>query len=132
MNSQKDEVSNCDIQPDTPVSLKTIIKLFFPDGSITRGKLRKKIEEGRLVAWNIEGELLTSRVEIERMLDKCRVTPSPLDSGFGSPAAQSRGGAPKRESTSSSVTDAKLARDAAVMTAQRLKQSLRSSSSKDT
>jgi len=132
MKPNEFDIRESKIQPDDPVSLKTIVKTYFPDGSITQGKLRKKIEDGALVAWNIGGELLTSRVEIERMLEKCRVTPSRLDSGSESLAAQRRGGVLKGESMSSCVTDAKLAQDAAMMIAQRLKQNLRITSSKGT
>ncbi|WP_297801495.1 hypothetical protein [uncultured Brevundimonas sp.] len=115
------------IDRDTPLSLKTVAELFFPDGSITRNKLKKKVEDGLLVAWDIGGELLTSRVEVERMLEKCRVTPSRLDYGIASPDPKNREEVQKKGPTTSSITDAKLARDAAVMTAQRLRQSLRSS-----
>ena len=132
MTSQNNGNQKYNIDRDTPLSLKTVSELFFPDGSITRGKLKKKVEDGLLVAWDIGGELLTSRVEVERMLEKCRVTPSRPDCGIAGPDRRNREEAERKGSTSSSMTAAKLAQDAAVRTAQQLKQSLRSSSLKDT
>ncbi len=127
MEKNSIDQQNQTIKPNDPVSLKTVIRIYFPDGSVSLRRLLRKIEDGDLIAWNIGGEFLTSRIEIESMLEKCRVTPSRRDSGFVSPVAQSKGGAQKREFSSSSVTEAKLARDVAVKTAQRLKQNLPSS-----
>jgi len=132
MTSEQQEQQSYQVGNDTPVSLKTIVKQCLPDGSITIRKLKKKVEDGMLVAWDIDGELLTSRAQVERMLDKCRAKPNRHDCGSANHDAQSQVEALKRGSTSSFATVAKLARDAAVMNAQQLKRSSRNSSSKDT
>jgi hypothetical protein len=132
MSLHQEENKSYTIDLNTPLSLKTIAAMCFPDGSVTKGKLKKKVHDGLLEAWNIDGELLTSRIEVERMLEKCRVLPNPLDSGIANPGVRNREEAERKGSTSSSMMAAKLAQDAAVRTAQQLKQSLRSSSLKDT
>jgi hypothetical protein len=114
------------------IRLKTAAQIAFPDGSLGEPALRAAIRDRRLGGFLMHGKYLTTLHDLERYKEQCRVSPKEPGSGSESPAVQSRGAPPKRESMSSSVTDAKLARDAAVMTAQRLKQSLRSSSSKDT
>jgi hypothetical protein len=104
-----------------PIRLETAVKIAFPDGSVTVSALRKQIKCGRLIAWEIAGKHLTSLNEIERMVEKCRVTPNLPGSGI-----ESQGGQPGRErqrrvSGSSSTADASRARDAAKATARALR-----------
>lgn len=73
-----------DIEKHRPVRLYIAVKSAFPDGSVKINTLRKQISEGRLVAWEIGGKHFTSLFEIERMIEKCRVTPSLPDSGIES------------------------------------------------
>jgi hypothetical protein len=94
------------------IRLETAAKIAFPDGSVTVS-LRKQIKLGRLIAWLVGGKYLTSLNEIERMLEKCRVTPSRPDSGTVSQGGQNKVAVPKKASGSSFTTDANLARDAA-------------------
>ena len=60
---------------DKPMRLENIAAECFPDGSVTVAALRREIARGRLVAWRVAGKDLTTKGEIEKMLDLCRVVP---------------------------------------------------------
>jgi len=83
------------VAPDTPLRLEDAMHLTFPDGTTTVAALRREIAAGRLVAWRVGGRHLTSLVEIERMLERCRVKPKEQGSGSGNvrtaPAERSDG-----------------------------------------
>lgn len=115
-----------------PIRLKTAARIKFPDGSVSEPALRAALKSGRLMGFKVNGKYLTTLDDVERFKSQCRVTPKDLDSGFGTHVPQNRDELPKKESLSSSAMDAKLARDAALMTARRLRESLLSSSSKGT
>jgi hypothetical protein len=72
------------IGPHAPIRLETAAKIAFPDGSVNVRMLRKQVSEGRLAVWHIGGRHFTSLNEIEKMINKCRVTPSLSDRGIES------------------------------------------------
>src|SRR5208283_743973 len=98
-------VEPMNIEKNAPIRLETAAKIAFPDGSVKIGALRKQVDRGRLVAWEIGGKHFTSLNEIERMVEKCRVTPSHPDSGTKSQAAPKNNVAPRGASISPEETE---------------------------
>lgn len=107
------------------VRLETIASVAFPDGSVTVATLRREIKAGRLKAWLIGAKHMTTLIEIERMLEQCRVKPKDQGSSGEShdqPAPEKR--PTKASSSSATMTDTKRAQAAAMETARALKERL--------
>ena len=98
-------MTTSNIEKHLPIRLETAANIAFPDGSVTVGALRKLIKNGRLLAWEIGGKHFTSLNEIERMVEKCRVTPHNPDSGTKSQAAPKNNVAPRGASISPEETE---------------------------
>ena len=99
------DVEPMNIEKNAPIRLETAAKIAFPDGSVKIGALRKQVDRGRLVAWEIGGKHFTSLNEIERMVEKCRVTPSNPDSGSGEQGERRKTTGPKMSSRTSEETE---------------------------
>ena len=112
------------IDPNQPLRLETAARLKFPDGSVSVAALRKLIKSDRLVAWRVAGKDLTSIHELDRMLERCRVTKNLPDFGTESLARQRMAEAPKTGPGSSSTVDVKSAQAAAKATLEALKRRL--------
>jgi hypothetical protein len=101
---------------DTPMRLSKAARLAFPDGSVTASALRKEAKRGHLVIERIAGKDYTTMQHIEEMRKQCRV-----ESRRSAFTSASEGARHEKESGSSSTATFKQARDAAMMSAQKLK-----------
>ena len=61
-----------EIDLDTPLLLKHIAAIAFPDGSITEVSLRKERAKGRLRTERIAGKEYTTLADIQRMRELAR------------------------------------------------------------
>jgi len=95
--------------------LRTAAERFFPRGPVTARSLRTEIRKGRLKSARIAGKIVVSEAAIQEMLTRCQDTRRV-------PASCS--GAARRDcpSGSSSTTDRRSARDAALATLTALRQ----------
>jgi hypothetical protein len=101
---------------DTPMRLSRAAQLAFPDGSVSAATLRKEAKRGRLVVERICGRDYTTLQHVEEMRKRCRVEPKAFAS-----TSESASGQHEKASGSSSTGMFKSARDAAMMTAQKLR-----------
>lgn len=96
----------------TPLSLPKAARIAFPDGSISASVLRSMADRGLLAIEKLGRTRLTTLADINDMRALCRHPANPL--GSSSVAAQV-----VRPSTSSSTTDLKSARAAALIASER-------------
>lgn len=100
----------------TPLRLSKVVRLAFPDGSMTVAGLRKEAKRGRLVIERIAGKDYTTLQHIEEMRQLCRVEQKPSVSTFANGSVQ------REKASGSSLTETfRSARAAAKMSANKLK-----------
>jgi len=98
---------------------------------LTVSTLRTEAKRGRLVIWRVAGKDWTSLAEIDRMFERCRVTPQEPD--FGLDQREKMKTAISASPSGSSRTESdKLALDAVMATMLKLKNSSRRTSPKNT
>src|SRR5262245_53631193 len=71
-----------EINPDTPLRLKTAVRLAFPDGGMSVSGLRREAAKGHLAIETIAGKQFTTLNAIEEMRKQCR--DNQRGHGFGS------------------------------------------------
>src|SRR5262245_7444635 len=74
--------SNPEITPETPLRLKTAVRLAFPDGGMTVSGLRREAAKGHLAIETIAGKQFTTLNAIQEMRKKCRDNPRVRDCGL--------------------------------------------------
>src|SRR5262245_13362585 len=74
--------SNPEITPETPLRLKTAVRLAFPDGGMTVSGLRREAAKGHLAIEKIAGKQFTTLNAIQEMLKQCRGNQRAQDSGL--------------------------------------------------
>src|SRR5262245_14731103 len=74
--------SNPEITPETPLRLKTAVRLAFPDGGMTVSGLRREAAKGRLAIETIAGKQFTTLNAIQEMRKQCRGNQRAQDSGL--------------------------------------------------
>jgi hypothetical protein len=87
--------------------------------------LRSEARRGRLTIWRVGGKDYTSLDEIDRMFQKCALVPKESICGSELPAEMALAALSETRAGTLKIEDAKLALDAALMRAQRLKESSR-------
>lgn len=70
---RKESVLASGLDPDTPLRLRIIAAIAFPDGSMTASGLRREADRGRLIIERIAGKDYTTLANIQRMRQLCRV-----------------------------------------------------------
>lgn len=113
------------ITPTTPLRLEIAAELGFPGGSMTASSLRRLVVAEKLECEKIAGKYFVTLAAIEEMRKSCRVPAKALASHSKKPATDNPHG-------SSETDSGPLALDAMNATAERLKESLRPTSSKST
>src|SRR5262245_49801567 len=66
---------NSEIGPDTPLRLRTAVKVAFPDGGMGVAGLRREAAKGHLAIETIAGKQFTTLRAIEEMRRQCRDNP---------------------------------------------------------
>jgi hypothetical protein len=114
-------ITAADVTPTTPLTLAVAARLAFPDGSMSSDALRRLIVAGKLDAELIAGKYFVTLAAIGEMRKRCLVKAK-------DPASSST-----IEATGSSqMADTTMGLDAMNMTANKLKNDLRNTSSKST
>jgi hypothetical protein len=99
---------------DVPLRLDVAVQVAFPCGGMTVSGLRRERDAGRLETMRIAGKDFTTLAAIDRMLDQCRAPPkAPASISTQAPMPMS-----------SETEKLSRARDAALETARKLKESL--------
>jgi hypothetical protein len=111
---------------NAPIRLTVAAALY----GLTVGALRSEARSGKLTIWRVAGKDWTSRIEIERMFDLCRVQAVEEDCGSEPRAATPDATRPRFGS--SETADAKSAQAAALTTTRRLKEGSPPTSSQNT
>src|SRR5690606_34313741 len=121
------------ITDDTALTLNEACRIYFRD-AIKPASLRAEARRGNLTLLRIGKKDFVTPAAIREMKERCQVVASPSAPAYGSsPPASALDEAMNRLSGSSATTaDLKRARDAALMTGQKLSASLRSTSRKST
>jgi hypothetical protein len=103
--------SNPEINSETPLRLKTAVRLAFPDGGMSVSGLRREAAKGHLAIETIAGKQFTTLNAIREMRKQCR--DNQRGRAFGSnPNAKKTGGYANAQRGSSATERAKLARAA--------------------
>jgi hypothetical protein len=68
-----------EISADTPLRLKTAVRLAFPDGGMTVSGLRREAAKGHLAIETIAGKQFTTLNAIQEMRKQCRDNPRVRD-----------------------------------------------------
>ena len=71
-----------EIDPDTPLRLKTAVEVAFPFGGMTVSGLRREAKKGHLAIEEIAGKQFTTLRHIQEMREKCRDNPRVRDCGL--------------------------------------------------
>jgi hypothetical protein len=71
-----------EISADTPLRLKTAVRLAFPDGGMTVPGLRREAAKGHLAIETIAGKQFTTLNAIQEMRKQCRDNPRVRDCGL--------------------------------------------------
>src|SRR5262245_55166930 len=71
-----------EINPDTPLRLKTAVRLAFPDGGMSVSGLRREAAKGHLEIETIAGKQFTTLSAIQEMRKRCRDNPKVQGSGL--------------------------------------------------
>jgi hypothetical protein len=71
-----------EISADTPLRLKTAVRLAFPDGGMTVSGLRREAAKGHLAIETIAGKQFTTLNAIQEMRKQCRDNPRVRDCGL--------------------------------------------------
>lgn len=122
-------VTASQIAADTPLRLDYAAEVAFPNGSMTGKGLRREGLRGRLAIMRINGKLFTTLADIQEMCRQCRDAQKALDSGRNQNGdAATTSNAPY--GSSSTMEDLKEAQAALLRNGERLKASLRSTSTK--
>ncbi|MGA3063432.1 MAG: hypothetical protein ABSD90_09420 [Methylocystis sp.] len=102
---------------DAPLRLADAARMF----GLKVATLRTEKRKGRLEVSRVAGKDFTTVSAIHRMFERCRETPREPGCGSALPAETKAEKSPKPLIGSSSTADAKLALDAALLSAKRLK-----------
>ena len=108
------------IGPNTPLRLADALELAFPAGGMTITALRRERDRGTLDTFMAGGREFTTLADINRMIERCRERRKGPDCGSDELAAKETVSA--RRNTSSSTVGSTIARDAARLSVQRLKE----------
>ncbi|HEY3223013.1 MAG TPA: excisionase [Pseudolabrys sp.] len=102
---------NPDINPETPLRLKTAVRLAFPDGGMTVSGLRREAAKGHLAIETIAGKQFTTLNAIGEMRKQCRDNQRAQGSGL-SPSEKKTGSSANVQRGLSATESTKLARAA--------------------
>lgn len=112
------------IDMDTPLRLKRAAEIAFPDGGMTVSGLRRERDAGRLETALIAGKEYCTLRAIQEMLARCQGLRKAPASTSGPKAARPTERSDRRPDGSSATATASCRLDAALMTAQALKDGL--------
>ena len=124
MRPARDEIGG-----DVPLRLDHAAEIAFPNGAMTGKGLRREGLRGRLAIMRINGKLFTTLADIQEMCRQCRDAQKAPGSGC-SPNGDTEDTSSAPSGASLTTEDLSAARDAALRNAERLKASLRSTSTR--
>lgn len=125
----RDGIGGGEVGADTPLRLDDAAAIAYPKGGMTGATLRREAAKGRLAVERVAGKLYTTLADIEEMRRRCRELPKAP--GFGSsPSGNEEPTSSAPSGASLTTEDLSAARDAALRNAERLKASLRHTSTR--